>query len=722
MKRTFSAGLRCGLALCIGIGLILATYESGVLIQVQRMGLLLFWVPLGVLLALLAHDSERPDAGRIAVCSRWPLLFLAGTLVLALFSEWIRHRWFFFLHWTNPIVPGRFPMYTVVQLFVLLTALLTPMMLLKRKWLTGLLVAALLLAMVGSLARYYGQTNGFELLTRDDHPSFAFRIWKYFETFPRLRSYNPYWNAGEIHSYGPESGVPGPAVFMAPFMVFMPIERLYTALCGLIFIFFVPALAVLSARVMGIGRTGWGVAGILAFATGHYYYLWLMTYGTIGANLAFAFVMPLLACLYRAFIMDRRDWKLGLLLVVSGIFVTLWPPGLLLGGVFGLALLACPKQWTWPKWRFVLICAAVIGLFQLRYYLVLIKAPLLDVLHVQTPSAADSAALDVTALLAEAGCWIRAHFRQVNPLLLFFGIGGSLVLPNRHVRRFFIPVLLGFALITAFGPELVPDLQLDRMIMPMLFAAVLPAAVALNDLLRLRNYGSAILRAAMVSLLLLSCWNIVRIWNNEGIQKYRADGEFYNEFITLLKREMPPGSRLMFAGHSVHAYGGGHVTLFPVLAGREMMASDFYHFNPEHVDYNYPPPPWRDNMDGVDAFIRLYNIALIATIQPPWIERFRAHPERYEEIAAFNDGQIIVFRPNAFPNRLFHRGNGELSAHFNCIDVRLTENQETVIAYNWTAGLQAPAPVELFAHDAGHGVKLIGIRPHGRKQFRIRYR
>ena len=56
----------------------------------------------------------------------------------------------------------------------------------------------------------------------------------------------------------------------------------------------------------------------------------------------------------------------------------------------------------------------------------------------------------------------------------------------------------------------------------------------------------------------------------------------------------------LFAGETVHGYGGGHVAVLAYLTGRQMMACDYYAFSPDLVEYNYPPREWRAGGPAVD--------------------------------------------------------------------------------------------------------------------------
>lgn len=188
-----------------------------------------------------------------------------------------------------------------------------------------------------------------------------------------------------------------------------------------------------------------------------------------------------------------------------------------------------------------------------------------------------------------------------------------------------------------------------------------------------------------------------------------------------IRTDIPEDARVLFAGYTMHGYGGGHVAHLPAMTGREMMACDYYHFSPKEVEYDYPPAAWRNSPEQIFAFLHLYNVKAVSTLHASWGEHFRAHPEWYEEVMPLGENRLMFFRVKS-DSSLFKLNKGQVQAHFNRLNVTLeNEHEDAVIAYNWAKGLKAPPPAELFPHDAGNGVTLIGIRPQGLRSIPIRY-
>ncbi len=663
-------------------------------------------------------DQSRPVRRRLPAAL--PPAILLISCILFLFSGAMQHPWTYFLAWIPPAGHGFLRLAGGQPGFVGLTAVLTAGLLWRRRLPAWALAGLLFAAQVFCFAALLRATGG-AALYKDDHPSFLFRLWEYAQTFPQLINYNPWWNGGVATAYCVSSGTGALGLPLFPLWRWAPVHEVYTAGLGFAYIIAVPLLAAASLRIMGAGRTVAACAGLLALGISRHFFLWLLHYGTACAPLVAAFTLPVAACLYRVLWLDRQELWLGAVLVASVFMLLQWPPGALMALPLGAAGLLAWRQWSWPKIRFLLVCAAIVlALWHRQLLVILLKAgSVMD--HVLEDSAAPAASGGLAALGRGFG-FLVAHLQEGHPLLLFLGLAGLCALTARAVRRWFGPIMLLFALLAGWGPQIKPQLELGRMAIPLLFVAVAPAAVACGRLLRATDRCLAPARAALLALLVLGALNVADLYRGRGRGFYRVLPEEIRAFAAQLHAEVPAGGRVMFAGPTVHYFGHGHVAYLPVLAGREMMAVDYYHFPTTYVHYDYPPRGFKETPERVREFVRLYNITHVVTYHDQWKRFFRAQTEDCEELAGFAAGGASVFRMRraAAP---FLQGAGEMRAGFNRLDVRLAEpGAEAVLCYNWAEGLAAPAPVELFPYPAANGVRLLGIRPHGVAEFRIRYR
>ncbi|MGD9611702.1 MAG: hypothetical protein AB7V22_02240 [Kiritimatiellia bacterium] len=712
-----------------GVGLILAAVLAGN--EHVRVGApwlphqLRFWGKLALLLGAAflgasgwaAWRQRLSRRGRLAA-ELVPALLLAGGLGL-LFTGAMHHPWTYFLNWIPEAGSVGSALRSGLPQFVLLTGALTPWAFRRRRWgwaLTALLIAAQLACFAALL-----RTTGGAALYKDDHPSFLFRLWEFAQTFPRFINYNPWWNGGQVNAYCTTSGTGALGVPLLPLWRFLPVHAVYTFGLGLAYIVGLPLLAAVSLRIMGASRTAAACAGLLALGVSRHFFLWLLHYGTVCAPLVAAFMLPTAACLYRVFWLDRREIWLGAALVVCVLMLLQWPPGGLMALPLALGALAAWRQWTWKKIRFLLVCAGLVLAVAVRRLLVILLKGGAVVAHV-TESGGDATSIAWGPALTDGFHFLVAHLQEVHPVLLILGFAGLCVPGSRAVRRWFGVPVLAFALLVGWGPQFLPNLELGRMAIPMTFLAVAPAAVWAARLLRGGDGRLAPVRAALVVLLGLGAGNVAKLYGNQGWASYRVLPPEIHEFAARLRAEVPEDGRVLFAGAMVHYFGHGHVAYLPVLAEREMMAVDYYHFPMTYVEYEYPPHPFYTSPQAVLDFIRLYNVTHVVTYHERWKKVFRDLAPECEELAGFESIRASVFRMNRRSSP-FVQGAGRVRAAFNVLDVQVERpDQDAILCYNWAAGLSAPAPVELFRHDAGRGVELIGVRPNGCREFRIRHR
>jgi hypothetical protein len=269
-----------------------------------------------------------------------------------------------------------------------------------------------------------------------------------------------------------------------------------------------------------------------------------------------------------------------------------------------------------------------------------------------------------------------------------------------------------------------PHSQLSRVAIPLLFAAVAPAAIRIGRLLRSSDPRVAPAQAVLLSVLAVGALNSALAYANRGTAPYVTMNEPTRELVRWLRADTPEGSRVMFAGKCVHGYGQGNVAYLPVLTGREMMADDYYGFPVGTIEYEYPPRPFRNSFDRMRLFFDAYNITRVVTYHAKWRDYFRARPEYFAETfsAASRHLTYAGFRLNR-ESRALYRGDGRVRATFNLLDVTLDPPppDEAVLCYNWVKGLRSDDGVELFPCEIAEQITLIGVRPRGKREFSIRY-
>jgi hypothetical protein len=672
------------------------------------------------------EETAPIDGSRAPAHLPWMLRLLLAGLAIYLVSPAGTERGFYFADWFNL---DRGLAGAGLARWLALTLLLVPAL----GW--GRLRAVtplLLLAACGVIAlcamKFFGATQGLAL-HRDDHPSMMFRLWLVLHTFPQAVNYSPFWNGGVLDSTPITSGIQGLALLLWPFWKSLPVHEAYTPGIGILYLLVLPALAALAVRLAGGDRRAALVAALLGLGISRHFFLWALHFGTVGASLAMAFVMPVAGALYRVVVLQQRGRWTAVILTLCLFFTLQWPPGALMLAVLGLGVLVGIRPWNLRTVGFLAGCGAVALLLDvngLRAILDKSTSPLSftmqqtpekaaaqpDEKPVSEPAAAPSPAQDGWRKL-------RAHAVEAHPLLVFLGLGGALFAGGAPLRRFFGPVLLGFAALGAWGPMILPNLQVERLVLPGLFAAVIPAALLTGRVLAQESRASLLPRAALLSLLVMGGQAVSRIYANQTTAPFITLNDQVRTLVAQVKNRTPADGRVLFAGSMVHAVGRGHVAYLPVLTGAEMMACDYYHFPPKMVEYNYPPRAFRTN-DAVTArFMDLYDVTHVVTFRRDWLKYFAARPDTYEKVGQVDDLELFrVLRP---PNR-FLQGQGKVRATMNRIEVELADGHaEAVIKYNWIKGLRAEPPAEIYPFEALPGLTLTGIRPHGARHVVITY-
>ena len=718
---------RVVLAVVVGLALVLLLF-AGEHERAQRGRLIhsdwvlnLLWLVAPVV--LLVKGRELWKAGGEA---RDPALasgvILFCFMVLFLFSGAVKHPWFYFLNWYPVNDPGSSWLDAGVVRLVLLTSLLLPFFVVRRQkmWLVAL--GILVVSQVVCFAFLLRVTGG-AALYNDDHPSFMFRLWEFGQTFPGLVSYNPYWNGGVVNFVGTTSGTAVLGIPFYPLWRFVPPHAVYTCVIGLVYIVIMPWLAVASLRIVGAGRTAAFCAGILALGVSQHFFLWMLHYGTVGAEFCSSFVVPFSACVYRVVWLRKREKWLFAALVLSAFFLLQWPPGAMMAVPVALSTVLSAKRWRVRSLVFLIVAGLVVGLLCLRPFLTIVLHG--DSLMGHVLHAGGGGAFLSPEAVVRGWKYLFGSVHEGHPVLIFLGIGGIFVLPYRRLRGWYWPVLLFFALTAGWGREIKPNMQLGRMSITLFFAAVVPASLLSARLLRSGDIRLSLVRAGLISLLVLGGWNVAQIYANRGRANYTVLSPCFRDFVEWIRKHTPQDGRVLFAGRTSHLYGRGHTAYLAHLTGREMMACDYYEFPLGTIERNYPPLQFRKPESGLFDFMNLYNVVHVVTYKDKWKSAFRRHPDQFEEVWSFDvpeDVTVSIFRVIR-ESTMFLKGSGEVGADFNRLAIRLDEpSSDVVLKYNWSDRLSAPDPVELYRWDAGRDVSLIGIRANGKAEFDISFR
>jgi len=645
-----------------------------------------------------------------------PGVVLACCLGLYLSSSAGLSGGFYFLCWLPTSEPVSILFDSWMARFSLFTALLTPVFCIRwrKTWVIPLII--LLVCQLRCIHELLDATDGMPLYS-DDHPSFMFRLWVFGRTFPRLTYYNPIWNGGKEAVYLVASGTTSPGTLLWPLWRFGNILDLYTPAMAFFFILFVPFMIMAAARMMRASIAASICTALMALGISRYFFLWLLHFGTVGACLSISFFPLVCACVYRLLWTEKPEPWVAVLLVISSFLFLAWPPCAFIAAMLIPGVLFSARRLSKRRMIFFLACAVMIVLVCIPYLLSILN-------HVDVKGFAEDVGekQGLVAGLREGYATMREQLWKAHPLVVFMGLLGAMVLPRRDLRLFLVPVLTALLLFSSWGEFLLPAFELTRGGIAMLFLAAIPAGLWIGEFLEDTCLRLSPIRAGLITLLLLGGLNTTRMYGNRQPEKFRSMPRETLQSAQWLRDNTPGDGRIMFAGRTVHGFGGGHVAFLPTLTGREMMACDYYHFAPTRVEYNYPPKRYRRDPQKMEEFFHAYNVTHIVTYHGSWLRYLRKRSDLFEEVYVWgNNRKKYVFRVNR-DSDLFLEGSGTVTARINNLHVVVNDPSEPVVLkYNWSDGLRAPAPVEIESFHVDDDIDLIRIHPNGQREFDVSF-
>jgi hypothetical protein len=629
-----------------------------------------------------------------------PLVPAAG-LVLYMLSDARSYGWYFFLH------PR------VVAAVVLLAL---PAALLFRHLGSGgerrLLLAGLLVSQGWLLVAFLRATGG-DPLYRDDHPSFLYRLWLLRESFPSPVLWNPFWNGGYVGSELISTGAYSLWAPALPAVHLFGVERVYTPYLAVVFLVAIPWITYLALRGLGLGQAASLIGALLSLGVNRYLFLHLLSYGTAPSLLISFLVLVVFVILHRAVVDHEAGPGRWLALVAALQVMVLYP--------------------ATPLFLLPLLASLILGARGItRRTLLFLGAALLFLLlvdgstvwqYVRRPRMSAFLRHQSTAGFQvdpwQALTFLGGMLKHTNPLLLVAGLWGLLWPARRAERLWLLPPVLFFLGLTAVGQQVKPLLQLQRMVVPLSFLLIVPAASALDRHLRERTAASLLLRGLVLAFALAMVANVGEILRNRGKERYVTISREVKEMTAWIREHVPPEGRLMFADPGIHAYGGGHVAWLQAATGRGMIAGDYYHFDPRLTDYNPIPKAFRDSPKKLNDYFALMGVTHVSAYRTERKERLGGM-RRLRSAAVF--GKKEIFATDVEPGFILRGGAGRVTPSINRLAVTLDRaEEEVVLRFLWFPGLSVEAPATLHPVEVAPGLTFIGLRPHGRRELVIRH-
>jgi len=677
----------------------------------------------------------------LAAPGRWPFAAAGVLLFGSLATAWQTHSDSFFQPgWSIPPRGGLAAAAMNPALFLPALACLFAFL---HAWrgrkglplLPAVFSAALLASSAVALFRFAHLTKGLALYN-DDHASFLFRFLECAATFPHFESYVPFWNGGVENSVLVTSGLRGLWLPFLPLWQLLGPLRAQSLVYGALFLLVVPAATWLAGRRAGLDRTGAAVFAGLVLWSSVTFFGWTFETGTAGATAA-AMWLPCAFASALALTSSPRPAPGTLALWAASTFlVAQWPPMaafLAVEGVF--VLVSLPRLDRGGRIR-VLLVSVLLALLMLPTALAALHAKAVLRHAFASPAAARKAAFSFGGFCAKA--WEQFLFltrnlaKSASPLLVFGGLAGLFAATPRKARLLAAAGMLAGILCYAGVYAWKANLQTYRLVIPTFFLLAFPAARFASAALRPADEGAgrplarAVL-AGLVAALFLGGAVEGPTLALRAARKGMGARDDVLRAAARLRELVPEDGRILFAGKTEHAFGGGHVAPLPWLTGREMFACDYYGFPAGTAPDDCPPKDLRfPGRDGDWQFMRLHGVTHLVAHDPAKIASFRKRPDCFEEtetlsIAACPDE--VVFRVLGSDGGALAKGRGQVRATFNRIEVRPEAGEEElVLRYAWSDRLSSPPPSRIAPAPQANGETFIALFPRGMARVPVRYR
>ena len=659
-----------------------------------------------------------------------PAVLVVGMALLALFAAGplAHHAQFPYFGWLPRLATPRHLLCSRFTWACALTLLLAALFrqTRSRAWVPWCLAAAFVAAQIcGALSLWRLTSGGTMPVYSDDAPSFLFRTAEFWHSFPWRENYVPFWNGGVVNSVLTSSGLPGWALLTAPAWLFGPPHAVQPFALALAFLVLLPLLLAWALRAEGAGPAASLAGALLLLAAPRSFFLWTFHFGTLGAGVAWAALPSALLFLHAVAVRHSRSASTLLGLVLSLFFAGQWPQTWPLLALFALlALLAVLHDFDRRTFLALVGCAAVLLVLYAPALVSMVAARDL-VAYTTTGGASAAARVPAAARLWDAFTSGMTDWAlKAGPLLAVFGFAGFPLLPRAAPRRWLGIALLGVAALYTAGPLIAPRMQLYRMGVAFALLLIPAAALALRRLLLRREPAWAGLQGAALALLLLLAPNATPLYAGKGAAPFAAMPPWIAEFADWVRANVPENGRLLFAGRTIHAYGRGHIAYLPILAGREMLACDYYEFPPGLGETDSPPPAAARAPGGVHGWLVRHGATHAVTFSDKKLKAFRARPDLYREVASFTSPEKRTFAvfEIAGAGGVFLEGGGRVRADFNRLEIEPAPGQARIrLAYSWSDRFRVEPPAEIAPFETEDGERFLEVRPNGAQVIHVRY-
>ncbi|MCC6221009.1 MAG: hypothetical protein IT291_07200 [Deltaproteobacteria bacterium] len=598
------------------------------------------------------------------------------------------------------------------------------------------------------------------LLFSDDHPSFLYRLQLLKTHFPKIPFYNTDWDLGYIAREFFPTGMLN--VF---FLSFLPIyfselismngAVTYTYLIPYLFVFLVPWSVFVASRQVGMDKQASVLASLLALGPSLSYFEWLLKYGTLGFTLSIGLSPLAVALSIRLALAENiTKWLHVVLLLIVSTLCVLWSASsFIFVPVFVYAFFRFRETFSPARKKYILVFAVFFALLNLPWIAIFIRESQVfsfvsaDTVHgipdvyraTKTQDASNSFMQTLDVFFSSAATNLRKLLLKINPIILLFFVLGFRALPEKVTQRAMAFTVLWLVVLATVGDFLKPQLELRRMIVPASFFMAILAGAGLVDFLRkllvfdgLSKSGAFVKRifapmgaVLLVGAIAMSPLTVGAVYLNRSMERFVFAPKEVAELSDAIARYGGEG-RTFISGFILHELGatdlvsqnGGHVAPLPMLSGKPMYATDFYHASWTTVD-PIPSTYRKRGAEGIEEFLDLINATAVVTFRREWVDYCKSQ-SRYEQVAQTGRFRLFTREPSEGTKGYFLRGDGAVSSHERGFLV-VPHSEEMVLKFRYYPRLIVDNPeiaeifsVPVFDEDLAGGrtapVSFVGLR------------
>lgn len=557
-----------------------------------------------------------------------------------------------------------------------------------------------LLAIVSALKAF---SQG--ILISDDHATFVMRLNLLKSNFPFIPFFSPLWNAGFDARDFFATGALSFFFLFSPLFYLFEIEQVYNFAVLTLLLAIVPASSAAATKLLSRSPYAPYLAALLSIAPSLVWYRWALKYGTMGFVTSYALFPLAFFLLARIFWLKKEcqaTHYFWCFIVVT--LMLFWSPaGIALLPLLLLSVWRLPSILQNPR-KLLLVAALIIvnGIWIAQFLKVSRVATFLE-----TPA---TSSVTKPQLPASTGAYhaqgstfrhkrteltldslankLRELSRPLNPLLVFVGVVGLLALRTPY-KVPLIATIAWLTLLAIVGPSVMPQLELDRMILLGSGLLILITAHLLSCTLSIykRRPSKSLLCIMSVALAYVLTGPFITgsIFSNRTVEQYSFLSGETAELIEAVKQSSPTG-RVFFSGFLLHEFDGGHLAPLAVWTQRPLLA------------YSYAHNMWRrENMidqkfldkgpEGIEEFFDLFAVQTVIAHEKPWIDHLKNHPHLYQFLSSH--GIFKLFARSNFKLSYFIEGSGTILEQTDRSVRFVTDTPNSVIKFRYFPFLQA---------------------------------